>query len=88
MRSAVFSSALIFGGLHRRFGAVLFGIGAIREEAQRGLVHPRRDAIGGRPYLLITNDGPVESRFLGSAAVVDPCGNAAGWWFVLNPAAD
>ena len=33
MRTAVFSTALIFGGL-RRFGAVLFGIGAIREEAQ------------------------------------------------------
>ena len=46
MRSAVFSTALIFGGLRRlRFGAVLFGIGAIREEAQRGLMHPRRDAI-------------------------------------------
>jgi len=29
-----------------RVGAVLFGIGAIREEAQRGFVHPRRDAIG------------------------------------------
>ena len=42
-----------------RVGAVLFGIGAIREEAQRGLVHPRRDAIGGRPNLLITNDGPA-----------------------------
>src|SRR5580693_942290 len=34
MRTAAFSSALIFGGLRRRFGAVLFGIGAIREEAQ------------------------------------------------------
>jgi hypothetical protein len=36
MRTAVFSSALIFGGLlrlRRRFGAVLFGIGAIREKA-------------------------------------------------------
>jgi hypothetical protein len=36
MRIAAFSSALIFGGLRRllwRFGAVLFGIGAIREEA-------------------------------------------------------
>jgi hypothetical protein len=40
-RTAAFSSALIFGGfrrLLRRFGAVLFGIGAIREDAQRGLV--------------------------------------------------
>ena len=45
MRSAVFSTAHNFGGLLRRFGAVLFGIGAIREEAQRGLMHPRRDAI-------------------------------------------
>jgi hypothetical protein len=34
MRSAVFFTALIFSGLCRRFGAVLFGIGAIREEAQ------------------------------------------------------
>jgi hypothetical protein len=33
MRTAAFSSALIFGGLLRRFGALLFGIGAIREEA-------------------------------------------------------
>src|SRR5580700_7895114 len=36
MRTAVVSTALIFGGL-RRFGAVLFGIGAFREQAQRGL---------------------------------------------------
>jgi hypothetical protein len=33
MRTAAFSSALVFGGL-RRFGAMLFGIGAVREEAQ------------------------------------------------------
>jgi len=31
MRTAVVSTALIFGGLLRRFGAVLFGIGVIRE---------------------------------------------------------
>src|SRR5580692_10623176 len=39
MRTAAFSSALIFGGLRwllRRFG-VLFGIGAIGEQARRGL---------------------------------------------------
>jgi hypothetical protein len=42
-----------------RVGAVLFGIGAIREEAQRGLVYPRRYAIRGRPDLLISNDGPA-----------------------------
>src|SRR5258708_40094687 len=37
MRTAVFSTALIFGGLRRllwRFGAVFFGIRAIREQAQ------------------------------------------------------
>src|SRR5882757_1736786 len=34
MRSALVSAALILGGLLRRFAAVLFGIGAIREEAQ------------------------------------------------------
>jgi len=28
--------------------AVLFGIGAIRKETQRCLMHPRRDAIGRR----------------------------------------
>src|SRR5260370_4832852 len=77
MRSAAFSSALIFGGLRRRFGAVLFGIGAIREQAQRGLVQPRRDAIGRRPDLPITNDGPVECRLLGLAAEVDPRSDAA-----------
>jgi len=58
MRSAVFSSALIFGGLRRRFGAVLFGIGAIWEKAQRGFVHPRRNTIGRAPYLPIANDVP------------------------------
>src|SRR5258708_37136040 len=85
MRTAAFSSALIFGGL-RRFGAVLFGIGAIREKAQRGLVQPRRDAIGGRPNLPITNDGPVECRLLGAVAVVDPCSDAARRGLVLYPA--
>src|SRR5260370_6096065 len=91
MRTAAFSTALIFGGLRRllrRFGAVLFGIGAIREEAQRGLVQPRRDAIGRRPDLPITNDGPVESRLLGLAAEVDPPCDAARWRLVLYPAAD
>jgi len=69
-------------------GAVLFGIGAIREEAQRGLVQPRRDAIGGRPNLPITNDCAVKCRLLGSAAVGDPGSDTAGWWLVLYPAAD
>ena len=55
-------SALILGGLLRRFGAVLFGIGAIREKAQRGLVQLRRDAIGRKPDLQIINDGAVECR--------------------------
>ena len=62
MRTAVFSTALILGGLLRRFGAVLFGIGAIREKAQRGLVQLRRDAIGRKPDLQIINDGAVECR--------------------------
>ena len=88
MRSALVSAALIFGGLLRRFGAVRFGIRAIREEAQRGLMHPDSDAIGCRPDLLITNDGPVESRFLGPAAEVNPCGDAARRRVVLYPAAD
>src|SRR5580693_238431 len=90
MRTAVFSSALIFGGLRwllRRFG-VLFGIGAIREEAHRGLVHPRCHAIGCRPDLPITDDGPVECRVLGPVAVVDPCSDAARWRLVLYPAPD
>jgi hypothetical protein len=91
MRTAVFSSALIFGGLCRllrRFGAVLFGIGAIREEAQRRLMHPRRDAIGCRSNLPITNNGPVECRFVGPAAEVDPCSDTARWWLVLDAAPD
>jgi len=81
MRTAIFSTALIFGGLRRllrRFGPVRFGIGAIREKAQCGLMHPRRDAVGGRPNLLVTDNGAVECRLLGLAAVVDPCGDAAG----------
>jgi hypothetical protein len=71
-----------------RSTAVRFGIGAIREEAQRSLMHPRRDKISCRPDLLITNDGAIEGRLLGTAAVVDPCGYTARWWFVLYPAPD
>jgi len=66
------------------FGAVLFGIGAIREEAQRGLMHPASDAIGCRPDLLITNNGAVKRRFFCPAAEVNPCGDTAGWWLVLE----
>jgi hypothetical protein len=51
-------------------------------------MYPRRDAISCRPNLLITDDGPVKSRLLGPAAVVDPCGNAAGWRLVLYAATD
>jgi hypothetical protein len=61
-RIAVFSTALISGGLRRPFGAVLFGVGAIWEQAQRGFVHPRRNTIGRGPYLPIANDGAVEVR--------------------------
>jgi hypothetical protein len=67
---------------------VRFGIGAIREKAQRGLLHLRRDAIGGRPDLLVANDGPVESRFLGPAAEVNPSSDAASWWLILDAATD
>ena len=51
-------------------------------------MHPRRDAMGGRPELLIANDGPVERRFLGPAAVLDPCSDAARWRLVLDAATD
>src|SRR5476651_895677 len=91
MRTAVFSTELIFGGLRRlvrRFGAVLFGIGAIREQAQRGLVHPRCYAISGRPDLPITNDGSVECGLLGPTAVVDPCSDTASGRLVLYAAPD
>jgi hypothetical protein len=71
-----------------RVGAVLFGIGAIREKANRGLVHPRRDAIRCRPNLLVSNDGPVKCSFLGAAAVVDPGCDAARWRFILDAAPD
>ena len=38
--------------------------------------------------MLITNDGPVEGRFLGTAADVNPGSDAGLWWLVLYPAAD
>jgi hypothetical protein len=41
-------------------------------------MHPRRDAIGCRPDLPITSDGPVECRLFGPAAVVDPRSDAGG----------
>jgi hypothetical protein len=54
MRTAVFSTALIFGGLRRlvrRFGAVLFGIVAIRVQAQTRsrAATPRYDRPAGIP---------------------------------------
>jgi hypothetical protein len=67
---------------------VRFGIGAIREKAQRRFMQPRPDEIGRRPDLPITDDGPVKSRLLGPAAVVDPCGDAASRRLVLDPATD
>jgi hypothetical protein len=77
MRTAVFSTA--FGGLRRlRFGAVLFGIGAIREQAQRGLVHPRRDAIGSDvligPILLFDRRG--EAIFFSQPSQVADLGHS------------
>jgi len=51
-------------------------------------MQPCCDAIGCRPDLPITDDGPVERRFLGPVAEVDPRSNAAGWRFVLYPAPD
>ena len=67
---------------------VALGIRAIREETQRSLMHPRRDAIGRRPDLPITDDGPVECRLLSPTAVVDPCSDAASGRLVLYPAPD
>jgi hypothetical protein len=51
-------------------------------------MQPRCAAIDCRPDLLITDDGPVERRFLGPAAEVDPSSDAAGWRFVLYRAPD
>ena len=51
-------------------------------------MQPRRDAFGCRPDLLVTNDGPVKCRLLSPATEVDPCGNAAGWRFILDAATD
>jgi hypothetical protein len=48
-------------------------------------VQPRRDAIGSRPHLPITNNGPVECRLLGAAAEVNPGSDAAGWRFPRVP---
>jgi hypothetical protein len=58
------------------------------EKTQCRLMHPRRDTIGRRPDLPITDDGAVERRFLGPAVEVDPCGDAACWWVILYPAQD
>ena len=69
------------------FGAVLFGIGAIREEAQCCLVHPGSDVVR-RPDLSIINDGPVECRLLCLTTKVDPCSDASRWRLVLNAATD
>ena len=63
-----------------------FGIGAIREKAQRRLMQPRPDEIGRRPDLAITNDGPVKCRLLGPTAEIDPCTDATGRRLVLYPA--
>ena len=86
-RTAVLSTALILGGLLRRFG-VLFGIRAFREKTQRRFMQPRRDAIGRRPDLPITNDGPVECGLVGPAAEVDPGRDTACRRFVLYPVPD
>jgi hypothetical protein len=51
-------------------------------------MQPRRNAISGRPDLLVTNDGAVECRLLGAAAEVDPGSDAAHWRLVLYPAPD
>jgi hypothetical protein len=51
-------------------------------------MHPGSDAIGRRPHLLITNNGPVECRLLGTAPKVHPGSDAAGRRFVLYTAAD
>jgi hypothetical protein len=71
-----------------RLTGVLFGIGAIREKAQRSLLQPRRNTIGCRPYLPITNDGPVKCRLLSPAAEVDPGSDATCRGLVLDSAAD
>src|SRR6266566_3989338 len=55
---------------------------------QRDLMHPCRDAMGCRPDLPITNDGPVECGLLGPAAEFDPCSDATGWRFVLDTPSD
>jgi hypothetical protein len=51
-------------------------------------MHPRRDAIGGRPNLLVTNNGAVECRLLSPATKVDSSSDAAGWRFILDAAPD
>jgi hypothetical protein len=46
------------------------GIRAIREKPHRRFMHPRGEAIGCRPDLPVTNNGPEKCRLLGSAAEV------------------
>ena len=48
----------------------------------------QRNTIRRGPYLLITNNGPVECRFLSPATEVDPNSDAARWRLVLDAAAD
>src|SRR3979409_490111 len=60
-----------------RSTSVRFGIRAIWEKAQRRFMHPRGNTIGCRPDFLITNDGAVERRLLGTATEVDPGSDAA-----------
>jgi hypothetical protein len=66
---------------------MVLDIAAFMEKAQRGLMHPRRYAIGRGPYLPITYDGSVKRRLLGSAAEVYPRSDATSGRFVLYPAA-
>ena len=69
MRTAALSTALILGGLLRRFGAVLFGIGTIREKAQCSLMQPARCSDSFRPLAGSGEIGrPINSR-LGLDAV-------------------
>jgi hypothetical protein len=50
-------------------------------------MHPGSNAIGCRPDLLITDNGAVKRRLLGSAAEVYPRSDATSGRFVLYPAA-
>jgi hypothetical protein len=64
------------------------GIRALLDLEREGETRLWAKLSGRRPDLPVTDDGPLECRLLGLAAVVDPGGDATRWRLVLYPAPD